>query len=97
MACACYSNSQHPEAGGFETHPQLNSPALWLLAVATQQTQHYNQRESSSGPVEAGVTVIMVQETLRPQLLRESNIARTIYTYGIQNDARYSRPEINYL
>lgn len=70
LPCVCYSNLQHPGAGGFETHPQPNSPALWLLAMATQQSQDYEQHESSSRPMEAGVTVIMVEETLRPQLLQ---------------------------
>lgn len=58
--------------------------------MATQQAQHYEQRECSSRPMKAGVTVIMVEETLRPQLLHEADTAETSYIYGLHTHTKYS-------
>lgn len=47
--------------------------------------------------MEAGVTVIMVKETLRPHLLHEADTTETIYTYGLHNHTKYSKAGVNYL
>lgn len=44
-------------------------PALRLAAVAAQESQHHQEREGSSGPMEAGLTVAMIKKAIQPLLL----------------------------
>lgn len=44
-------------------------PALWLAAMATEESQHHQQSEGSSWPMETRVTVAMVKEAIQPLFL----------------------------
>lgn len=47
----------------------VHLPALWLAAMATEESQHHQQSEGSSRPMETGVAVAMVKKAIHPLFL----------------------------
>lgn len=46
-----------------------NLPALRLAAMAAEESQHHQESEGSSWPMETGLTVAMVEKAIHPLLL----------------------------